>query len=295
MAFKDNAREHQTIYFGEKVNQSNIKNRKGRAQAHWLTDIAAASGMNFYNGYNIFAEAKASRGNKKDTPEWFYDTLRSQHIPFNFFIPLEKEVDLNKKVWNELLKIEIERVDKVEIEYPPMDKELLNDKTSFDAFIEYTNTKKEKGILGIEVKYTEGGYSAGKTESDLINKEDSTYYKATKESELYDLEACNLKSVSDNYLRQNKNRQIWRNHLLAYVYAKKNDINNFHSITLYHEGNTHFTKAFEGYQNYLTKDGKASLKSITYSEFCKVLIKHATTDNQKGWLKYLVKRYDVKL
>jgi hypothetical protein len=290
MSFKDEAKKHQINYcLGH--NQSEIREGKrvGRAQSHWLNEKAAKAGKNFYSDY-VFKKVIEYRGNKNDIPEWFYDTLRSQHISFNFFIPLIKGTELNKAVWKELLGINISTIGDLKIEYPSSLENPLKDRTSFDAFILYTNTEKESGILGIEVKYTEGGYSPTNTERELIDKPDSIYYSTTRKSGLYNLESCNIDDVKSNCLRQNKNRQIWRNHLLAFTFAEKNKIKHFHSITLYHEGNTHFKNTFN---TYLTDDGKNSLKAITFSKFCKALNRHATKDLKESWVNYLVNRYKI--
>lgn len=56
-------------------------------------------------------------------------------------------------------EIQIVSIDRIEIEYAPKPKEkYLNDGTSFDTYIEYTNFDDTKGMIGIEVKYTEKEY-----------------------------------------------------------------------------------------------------------------------------------------
>ncbi len=100
--------------------------------------------------------------------------LTSEHIPFNFFVPLYQNNDFCKIVFSELLEVNIHSIDKIEIEYAPKPKEnYLNDGTSFDTYIEYTSSDNSKGIIGIEVKYTENEYKLeanSKQEKDINDK-----------------------------------------------------------------------------------------------------------------------------
>ena len=279
MNYKDKAKKLQLDYFAEN-NQSEIE-KKGRAQNHWLQEKYASEGMNFYSDYYIFENAKKSRGYKTDTPEWFMDTLRSQHIPFNIFIPFIEEKELCISVFNKLLNISISKIIDIKIEYPPAYQNPLNDKTSFDAFISY-ETKNGKGIFGIEVKYTEGGYSLSETEKNHF----PVYRKFTEKSGLY-------KNSNEEKLTVNKYRQIWRNHLLAYAYADKNNYNEFISLILYPKGNFHFVEAMKEYDAFINDKGKASLKGITYEVFIDTLIAKHNTNKQSKWIKYLIERYIV--
>jgi hypothetical protein len=277
MNFKEKAKEHQLEYF-QSDNQENIENRKGRAQPHWLNENAANNGKIFYEGYDIFGFVQQWR-DKTDTPEWFYDTLRSQHIPFNFFIPLITEKRLCINTLNQIFQLDIAVVTSVKFEYPRHADNPLKDKTSFDVFISYVTPDYIKGFIGIEVKYTEGGYSPNEREN-----QNPVYYFITP-PELY-------KNVKEPRLKDNSYRQIWRNHLLG-ASLKKEYYNNFLSITLYPEGNRHFSKAIGQYENFLTEAGKKTLKGLTYEEFIKALINCSKTPDQKDWIKYLIKRYLV--
>jgi len=279
MNYKNQAKKLQLDYFTN-YNQSKIE-KKGRAQNHWLQEEYASKGMNFYSDYNIFENAKKSRGNKNDTPEWFMDTLRSQHIPFNIFIPFLEEKDLCVNVLNNLLNISITDIIDLKIEFPYAYQNPLNDKTSFDAFISY-KTKNGKGMLGIEVKYTEGGYSLSETEENHF----PVYRDFTEKSGLYI-------NSDEEKLTENRYRQIWRNHLLAYAYAEKNNYIEYISLTIYPKGNTHFVGAMKEYNEFLNKKGKATLKGITYEEFIETLIAKHNTAKQSKWIKYLIERYIV--
>jgi hypothetical protein len=278
-SFKKLATEHQLKHY-EGENQVPIKKKEGRAQDHWLKAESAGAGMIFYHGYGIFNVVKSFRKNKADTPEWFYDTLRSQHIPFNFFVPLSNEKQLCIDVLNKLFQLNIAEIQPIVFEFPPHGENPLNDHTSFDAFITYTTVDQANGFIGIEVKNTEVGYSFGENERNSI----PGYYKKTS-PELY-------RNADEPLLTENKFRQIWRNHLLASNY-KPGKYQHFLSVTLFPEGNDHFVKAFEKYKDFLTPNGNKTLKGVTYEAFFIALTECCSTLEQKEWIKYLVKRYLV--
>jgi hypothetical protein len=282
VSFKKSAAANQVRYFrGEKIGLA--EKTDGRTQPHWLDDQAAAAGKIFYDGYDIFRFVQeVFRQNKKSVPEWFKDTLRSQHIPFNFFVPLRHEYALCIKVFNELLKLDILEIKKIAFEYPKRKDNPLMDNTSFDVFIDYSLPEGKKGFLGIEVKYTEGGYSPGKNEKENYPR----YHDFSKGRSYLDPDDLRLES--------NRYRQVWRNHLLAVSYANDNKYSRFHSVTFYPKGNDHFREVMKEYpEEFLTEAGKKTLKGITYEDFIRALADHAENSRQQDWIKYLRKRYLV--
>ncbi len=280
MNFKDKVKKHQ-LHFFENYNQNNILNKKGRAQNHWLKEEYAGDGKIFYSDYDIFKFVKEKRDQLKKCPEWFMDTLRSQHIPFNLFIPFCEKRKLCKSVFNQLLNINISEIIDIKIEYPSSKENPLKDKTSFDVFILYKSNNKT-GFLGIEVKYTEGGYSPTKKE-----KEHYPFYRNyTKKVALYN-------DFNDDNLIKNSYRQIWRNHLLACAFAKENKYDEYFSLTLYPQGNVHFVKALTNFNTFLNDKGKNTLKGITYENFITTLINSPSTEKQYNWIKYLIERYII--
>jgi len=109
--------------------------------------------------------------------------LRSEHIPFNLFVPLEKNKAFFMDVFNEVLNNKISSIDLLLIEYAPQPREnYLKDRTSFDVYIEYSCKDNSKGIIGIEIKYTERSYNIGQKEQAETENQESIYYDITKES-----------------------------------------------------------------------------------------------------------------
>jgi hypothetical protein len=283
-SFKKIAAKHQHDFFRE-YDRVNIDSLSGREQEHWLNNTSSKKGKNFYEKYEIFEYVNSFRNNKKDNPEWYRDTLRSQHIPFNFFVPFFVEKKLFINVMNELYNYEIIEIDKPKFEYPENEKNPLKDRTSFDVYIEF-RTSSEKGFFAIEIKNTEGGYSPTKKEKEIISNPRNIYKTVMAESRLY--------KEYDNEIIKNNYRQIWRNHLLAYKWKELNKFDRFLSITIYPDGNTHFKKAFLRYGSFLNDDGKKTISNITYEKYFDTLQKHVTTSKQEEWLKYLQDRYLVR-
>lgn len=89
-------------------------------------------------------------------------------------------------------------------------------------------------------------------------------------------------------------RQIWRNHILRYSMLCRGDIQRFHHVHLYPQGNKYFHEyAIPEYKILLTKCGKASFIDLTYESLFAMLSKYFRSYKHQEWLKYLQKRYIV--
>ena len=248
------------------------------------------NGLNFYSGFGIFSSVL------KRYPDFrkplYCNLLRSEHIPFNFFIPFNKDRDFGKDVFNEILGDIIKQIIKIEIEYPEnTHPEYLNDRTSFDTYIEYRHIDGSKGILGIEVKYTEHSYELkeGSKEKKDVENLKSLYYQRSRESGVFldgDL----------TVLKQDDYRQVWRNHLLgeSILIVDKPNYGHFHSFTFYPEGNTHFTKVLSGYKKFLKPEFQDRVQGVTYEKYFEICRKHLPNEEFEKWLGYLERRYIVK-
>ena len=250
-----------------------------------LSKKEAKEGNNFYSyDFNIIKAVK--------NPQKFNNMLRSEHIPFNMFIPLDKDKEYFKKIFNEIIGNKIKSIDLLKIEYTPEPSEkYLNDKTSFDAYIEYTSIDNEKCIIGIEVKYTEKGYTPGIKEMNEMNKEKSTYSEVTDNSKTY--KDC-FKKLKEKF-KKNKYRQIWRNHILGESILQKDKakFKDFISITIYPEGNKHIGDAGKEYVEFLEKKYQYRCQFLTYEKLFKLFEKHCPNEKYKKWIDYMRERYIV--
>jgi len=253
-----------------------------------LTEEDGSKGLNFYNGFLIFEEVK--KRYPKFNKGLYCDMLRSEHIPFNLFIPFKHDKSYCKNVFNDLLKNTIKSLDRLEIEYAPSPKEkYLDDNTSFDAYIEYTHINNTKGVLGIEVKYTEHEYKLkkGSKEEALIKNKKSPYYRTSEQSKLYKPEAYKL-------LPTDKFRQVWRNQLLgeSILLEDKDEFSFFTSMTFFPSGNTHFIEVSKEYISFLTNNNN-KFDPVTFELFISICKNHCPNINFRQWIDYLSSRYII--
>jgi hypothetical protein len=221
--------------------------------------------------------------------------LRSEHIPFNFFVPLAYDLKYAREVMNRFLGGVIKEITVIKIEHAPDPEKALKDKTSFDVFVEYQHVDGNKGVLGIEVKYTERGYPLTKdsTEAKAIVNPDSRYNVLTDKIGLYRKEI-----IQSGVLKTDEYRQVWRNQLLGESMTRKNhpesEIEHFTSNILYPEGNDHFRELIPVYKGFLTPGHESSFMGITYEEFIKTARRLTTDPEYIRWIQYLEDRYIVK-
>jgi len=279
--FLRRARLHQSVF------RANHLHLPFDTYGNYLTKEDGENGKNFYDGYGVFDAVKKYRKYNKPL---YSNLLRSEHIPFNIFIPLDKDRNYCKNVIGDIVKSNIISIDKIEIEYAPKPKEkYLNDGTSFDAYIEYTNFDSTKGMIGIEVKYTEKEYKLqanSKQEKD-INDKNSLYFSVTNNCGLYKENAITV-LPTDNF------RQVWRNHILgeSILLADSNKFQHFTSLTLFPSDNSHFIKTSKEYIDLLNSNDNKFI-ALTYEDFFELLSKHCPDSNYKKWLDYLTTRYIV--
>ncbi len=273
-----------------RLHQSEFRASKLKAPydtyGNYLTKEDALLGLNFYDDFDIFQEVK-KRYPKYSKP-LYANMLRSEHIGFNMFVPFKSDLDFGKKVLNDLLSGQISSIDKIKVEYAPEPAaKYLNDKTSFDVYIEYTHTDKQKGIIGIEVKYTEHEYALkheSKQEKDINNKT-SRYYKISKQCSLY-------KPDTIDQLITDKFRQIWRNQLLgeSIIIEDNDEFKYFTSLIIFPKGNLHFMETSKDYMDMLTNNNDRFVP-VTYEDFLTTCNRHKPNDRFDKWLNYLQERY----
>ena len=227
----------------------------------------------------------------------YANMLRSEHIPWNVFIPMAHDLSATAKVFNKILGAdEIDEVTDIRIEWAPEKTKCLNDNTSFDTYIEYLHNGKTCGI-GIEVKYTEEGYPFGaKERREVMENEQSRYAQVTKSCGWFITEISN-RPIRETALCKDEFRQIWRNHILgASMVGNKNigkdKVEKFHSITLYPHGNQHFNVILPAYEQFLTDEGRSTFGYITIESLIDLLDQHfPKTKEYQNWINYLRVRY----
>lgn len=292
--FKRKAREHQ-VKFREEI--LCVEYNK---YPNVLNFSDARKGLVFYEGFReeILAELKKPVPKTSSAPsgQMLTNLLRSEHIPYNVFFPMNKDLNGCKDLFNHILgKEEILRIEDIKIEHHPEPIEnYLSDHTAFDVYISYTNTDNKECGIGIEVKYTEKEYALKEGTSEYAHVKDEhgntrlfgPYFNATNNSRYFKEE------VTHDILVTNKFRQIWRNHILGASMVQRGDIEQFTSITIYPEANIHFhNDAMPEYEELLSETGKDTFIPLTYEELFNLMDKFLNVENGKEWNMYLKQRY----
>ena len=292
--FKRKAREHQ-VKFREEI--LCVEYNK---YPNVLNFADARKGLVFYEGFReeILAELKKPIPKTSSAPsgQMLTNLLRSEHIPYNIFFPMNKDLSGCEDLFNHILgKEEILRIKDIKIEHHPEPiEDYLSDHTAFDVYISYIDTNNKECGIGIEVKYTEKEYALKEGTSEYAHVKDEQgntrlfgpYLNATIDSKYFKDE------VTHDILVANKFRQIWRNHILGASMVLRGDIEKFTSITVYPKANVHFhNDAMPDYYELLTETGKNTFIPLTYEELFSLMDKYLNIENGKEWNLYLRQRY----
>jgi len=199
-------------------------------QGNMLTN-GKNTGLNFLSKTAFdFAKQKAldKQINKNltiDEFRLFNNMLSSMPMCFNLFSDLRQYLLEDKDETSRIIKMMfseldwIETTEYIDVEFIPDPIEYYtNDKTAFDAIILVKDKNGKKGLVTIETKYTDllGSNSSANIElKNKIVKEDNLF------NEAYSIE-----------LSQKGYKQIHRNYLLTYAYAKRNKIQNFINVVI---------------------------------------------------------------
>ncbi len=221
----------------------------------------------------------------------FKNMLRSEHIPFNFFIPLKLHKDKANVIrfFRTLLQREdLKNITKFEIEWAPRDfKKALDDRTSFDTYVLFELNNGNSLGVGIEIKYTEKSYPFTKTEFDRLQTQNDTspYYK------LWADPISIYKTDTYTILGTKRYKQFFRNHLLGLSMVKNGEVHQFLSVHLYPLGNTYQHAAAKAYLQTIQDNKQHSFLPLPYEEFIQVAEGTLQTGEDKSWTKYLSERY----
>ena len=279
--FKRWARALQFAYREDVLNDFN----EYRAPQVLLSEANARRGIIFYEGFRDMILDKVGHVATPLTA----NMLRSEHIPYNLFTPLEIMPDIAVDLFSNIIGAPIKRIVSINIEYAGIgDKSLyLNDRTSFDVFVEYITPDDKKGGIGIEVKYTENEYPLGDKEGKDIAGDNSLYRDMTAASGYYTPGLDISIFLTAHHLRQ-----IWRNHILGYSMLHKGDVDVMHHVHIYPEHNEHFhTYALPEYRKLLSEKGNESFRTITYENYFDMLDYYQGNGTISKWVKYLRRRY----
>jgi hypothetical protein len=137
------------------------RHRSGQLVGSLLPDEAAAQGRNFLDAQIAAHAERRAQEVREERGTLLLDRLRrnllsSMPLCFNLFGKLADERPAAARVLGRALGLDVATVDQVLVEHAPRAaKQVLGDRTAFDAFIAYTATDGQAGFLGVETKYTE--------------------------------------------------------------------------------------------------------------------------------------------
>lgn len=293
-AFKQKAKKHQEDFRKDELQVGYYK------YPNVLKFQDARKGLIFYEVFRkeILEELTKPLDKTSSAPsgQMLTNLLRSEHIPYNIFFPMRKDLEGCKGLFNMILgKDEIESVQDILIEYHPEPiEEYLYDHTAFDVYIPYLNKKNQPCGIGIEVKYTEKEYPLkyGSREYTNVRDESGTARLSEAYSRATELSGYYISEVTAEILTSNKFRQIWRNHILGASMILHGDIADFTSITLYPQENIHFSMdAMPKYKELLKDEQSHTCIPLSYENLFEWMKRYLRLTQKDEWIDYLKRRY----
>jgi hypothetical protein len=187
--------------------------------------------------------------------------LSSMTLCFNLFGHLQAyEIDVAVPL-SAALDLDIATVTRIEVEWAPNPAEHLDDKTAFDAYIEYLDSNGDSGFVGVETKYTES-FSQVEYTGDV--------YTAVTESA-----ASGFKPGAAEVLKAKATNQLWRNAMLVVSHRNKGGFKSGHVAVVHCEGDNGLERSISAFETQLTDRDSllrvASLERVV-SEIAKVSI-----------------------
>ena len=251
-AFKRRMRLHQSWY-RHAVLRAPYGTGSGRAARHYGSMLDAASaeqGLNFLSP-RIHAVAKdrlAAGGGVVDADRLLRNMLSSQPMCFNLFGELAHDPALATTLARALWGLHVRKVTKVRFEWAPTpEAEYLDDRTAFDAIIEYQASDGRPGFIGIETKLTEP-FSE-------VEYYDEKYRRWMTRDAPWRADAGDAVSL----VRHN---QLWRDHLLAWSLLSHPSSEYGHGrlVVVFHPEDGGTSDVIEGYRRLLRDD--ATLEAL---------------------------------
>lgn len=175
-----------------------------RELGNMLTRESGKKGLNFLT-HQIFKVAKDRLKDARGMVNEYrllHNMLSSQPMCFNLFGLLVLDHDLATRIFKLVLPDEVEKVVEVKIEYAPEPTcEYLDDRTAFDAFVEFVCPDGSNGFVGIETKLTEP-FS-------------QKHYDGPAYRQWTELSSSPWPQESWSSVDDINHNQLWRDHLLA--------------------------------------------------------------------------------
>lgn len=283
--FTARMRFHQSWYRHHILNLPPGPNKAagGKLYGNVLREEDGRRGYNFLNeAIHAFAEKRIQMNEGAVEPDRLRNNLlSSQPMCFNLFTSLDQDQELATLLVAALPQVpEDITVTAVRLEYAPPRETHLNDRTAFDALIEYERDRK-RGFIGIETKLTEPfsqqryefakpGYSRWRDNPD--------WWWISDPAEFFPNPQFN---------------QIWRNHLLAFSMLNQPDTpySEGYCAVLHHDQDESCPKALEQYREHLSTGGLNTLLHWRLDDVVERWLAVVKSRAHRDWLSAFRLRY----
>ena len=235
-----------------------------------------AAGRNFLTP-EIFAAAQRREAQGVGTVEpyrLYHNMLSSQPMCFNLFGALVENLPLATRLAKALWGDRIAEVTAVRLEYAPSPAhEYLDDRTAFDALIEYVTEAGEPGFVGIETKLSEP-FSQQHCDGEAYRRwmtPDSPW-----------------RADAHDQVDATVHNQLWRDHLLAWSMLQRGGSRwrEGRLMVLHHPIDQHCAKVVNGYRRLLRDD--TTCESWTLDE---VIERWRAAAPEVDWINEFAVRY----
>lgn len=172
---------------------------------NFLSDTVYQSVKNTLSGRNNISAGMIDEDRLK------FNLLSSQPLCFNFFGELIEDLDFGTKVLQSWFS-DVSRLTNVLFEYAPKEKE-SDDNSAFDFAFEVENNKMQKGIIGLECKYTDSfSFKPQKSKVYYGDIESKGYERY---NEIFSKSKKSFRNDYFEYVRDKDINQLFRNQLIA--------------------------------------------------------------------------------
>ena len=215
-----------------------------------------------------------SRGKMYSKPRIYNHLLSSQPLSFNLFGELSEDYELASRVLGEMTEERVSQVTAMEFEWSPGRGDALytGDRSAFDIYVRYDGNSRERGFLGIEVKYHE-------------NLEDYENRYRPRYDEVAAAMGCFREGALATLRRPGPLQQMWRDHLLVGSHREVDGFDESCFVFLYPEVNTACSSAVKSYTSCLSD--LDTFAAWTLDDFVACLARHTDAE----WVRLFRERY----
>ncbi len=246
-----------------------------------LDPVSGLAGLNYLSPL-IFARVKdrlAAGGGVLEPYRLLHNMLSSQPMCFNLFGPLVDAPERATRLLGALIGDDLVRVKRVAIEWAPAPAhEYLDDRTAFDAFVEYERRDGTCVAFGVETKLTDS-FSQRPCDGEKYRRWMRGAGSPFREDAHGDVAGARY-------------NQLWRNHLLA-IAARDHGRSPYgaaRSVVVHHALDHHGTNVIGGYRS-LLRPGDTTFDAWTLDRVIGAFERVAVGTDEVAWLAAFRARY----